>query len=256
MAATHTTASIALRYKNIIDWKRWFLIVHQLGDQCNGRKDRFDKADILEQAIEICSNEKLTWVDGIGRDHHDNELNLDIEFKFSKKSMFSEKTKKPIKFVKMKIKNSLGETKTTHIENPADYYMFAQQDAVGIISYEEMFPYLKIVGDGLATQIPHDKITYIITPQSETLSTNPDCMNYKERKRAMQREFIMSIPASSGFQTAEDTPEVVPSTPEVHLHDLEEANLLAVIAASKAEHETPTPQDSLLNDIELAFGIH
>ena len=31
-----------------------------------------------------------------------------------------------------------------------------------------MLPYLKIVGDGLATQIPHDKITYIITPQNET----------------------------------------------------------------------------------------
>lgn len=199
MAASHTTTSIALRYKNIIDWKRWFLIVHQLGDQCNGRKDRFDKADILEQAIEICSNEKLTWVDGIGRDHRDNELNLDIEFKFSKKSMFSPTTKKPTKFVKMKIKNSLGETKTTDIVNPADYYMFAQQDAVGIISYAEMLPYLKIVGDGLATQIPHNKITYIITPQNETLTTNPDCMNYKVRKRAMQREFIMTIPASSGF---------------------------------------------------------
>ena len=99
----------------------------------------------------------------------------------------------------MKIKNSLGETKSTEIENPADYYMFAQQDAVGIISYAEMLPYLKIVGDGLATQIPHDKITYIVTPQNETLTTNPDCMDYKERKRAMQREFIMSIPPSNGF---------------------------------------------------------
>ena len=143
-----TTSSIAQRYKKIIDWKRWFQIVHQLGDQCNGRKDRFDKADILEQAIEICSNGKLTWVDGIGRDHHDNELNLDIEFKFSKKALFSSITRKPTKNVKMKIKNSLGETKSTEIADPADYYMFAQEDAVGIISYTEMLPYLKIVGDG------------------------------------------------------------------------------------------------------------
>ena len=236
MAASHTTASVAERYKNIIDWKRWFQIVHQLGDQCNGRKDRFDKADILEQAIEICSNEKLTWVDGIGRDHHDNELNLDIEFKFSKKSMFSPTTKKPTKFVKMKIKNSLGETKTTDIVNPADYYMFAQQDAVGIISYAEMLPYLDIVPDGLMAKIPHDKITYIITPQNEIFDTNIQCMNYKQRKRAMQREFIMSIPPSTEFETTEDTPEVVSSNPKVHLSDLERANLLAVIAASEAEH--------------------
>lgn len=194
-----TTSSIAQRYKKIIDWKRWFQIVHQLGDQCNGRKDRFDKADILEQAIEICSNGKLTWVDGIGRDHHDNELNLDIEFKFSKKALFSSITRKPTKNVKMKIKNSLGETKSTEIGDPADYYMFAQEDAVGIISYTEMLPYLKIVGDGLATKIPHDKITYIITPQNETLTTNPECMNYLVRKRAMQKEFINAIPTSDGF---------------------------------------------------------
>lgn len=194
-----TTSSIAQRYKKIIDWKRWFQVVHQLGDQCNGRKDRFDKADILEQAIEICSNGKLTWVDGIGRDHHDNELNLDIEFKFSKKAMFSSITRKPTKNVKMKIKNSLGETKSTEIADPAHYYMFAQEDAVGIISYTEMLPYLKIVGDGLATNIPHDKITYIITPQNETLTTNPECMNYLVRKRAMQKEFINAIPASDGF---------------------------------------------------------
>jgi len=196
---THTTITIANRYAKIIDWKRWFQIVHQLGNQCNGRKDRFDKADILEQAIEVCSGGKLTWVDGIGRDHRDNELNLDIEFKFSKNSLFSSKTKKPTKNVKMKIKNSLGETKSTEIVDPADFYMFAQEDSIGIISYAEMKPYLKIVGDGIATAIPHDKITYIITPQNETLTTNPECMNYLERKRAMQKEFINAIPASDGF---------------------------------------------------------
>ena len=215
----HTSATIASRYAEIIDWNRWFNIVFQLGDQCNGRKDRFDKADILEHAIEICSDGKLTWVDGIGRDHHDNEMNLDIEFKFSENSMFTEKRKKPTKLVKMKIKNSLGETKTTDIKDPADYYMFAQQDAVGIISYSEMLPFLKVVGDGLATEIPHEKITFIVTPQKTERTKNQKCMNYKQRKRAMQREFIMSIPASLEFQTSKNT---------------------------NAE---------LLNDVEIAFGI-
>ena len=113
--------------------------------------------------------------------------------------MFTNKTKKSTEFVKMKIKNSLGETKTTEIKDPADYYMFAQEDAVGIISYTEMFPYLKIVGDGLATKIPHEKITFIITPQKKERTKNQHCMNYKQKKQAMQREFIMSIPASPEF---------------------------------------------------------
>ena len=215
----HTSATIASRYAQIIDWNRWFNIVFQLGDQCNGRKDRFDKADILEQAIEICSDGKLTWVDGIGRDHHDNEMNLDIEFKFAKNSMFTGKKKNPRKIVKMKIKNSLGETKTTDIKDPADYYMFAQQDAVGIISYSEMLPFLKVVGDGLATEIPHEKITFIVTPQKTERTKNQNCINYKQKKRAMQREFIMSIPASLEFQTSKNT------------------------------------NVELLNDVEIAFGI-
>ena len=190
---TITTITMASRYREIVDWKRWFHLVFQLGDQCNGRKDRFDKADIFEQAIEIYSDGKLRWVDGIGRDHHDVEMNLDIEFKFAKFSMFTSKGK-PKKKIKMKIKNSLGKTQTTEIDDPADYYMFAQENAVAIISYAEMLPYLKITGDGLETQIPHEAMTYIITPQSLQHETVKDCMDYKARKRAMQREFIMSIP--------------------------------------------------------------
>lgn len=235
-AESHTTASVAERYRNIIDWKRWFLIVNYLGNQCNSHKMRMDKGDMLEKAIEICSNKKLIWVDKIGRDHHDVELNLDIEFKFQEDCMFTKVRKKETKHTNIKIKNSLGKTKTTKIEDPADYYLFAQQDAVGIISYAEMLPHLKIVADGLSTMIPAGKITYIITPQNEmfksqkkTSITNSKCMNYKEKKQALQLEFIMSIPPSSGFQTTEDTPEV-------HLSDLEHAKLLAVIAASEAEH--------------------
>ena len=120
-------------------------------------------------------------------------MNLDIEFKFAKFSMFT-KTGKPKKIIKMKIKNSLGETKTTEIANPADYYMFAQGNSVAIISYAEMQPYLKITGDGLETEIPHDAMTYIITPQNLEHQKIENCMDYKSRKREMQREFIESIP--------------------------------------------------------------
>jgi hypothetical protein len=193
------TQHIAKRYKQIIDWTRWFRIVECLGPQCNGRKDRFDKADILEQAIDICSEGKLEWVDEIGRDHRDNEIEKDIEFKFSMNSMFT-KTGKPCKTVNFKIKNSLGETKKVAIDDPADYYMFAQDNAIGIISYTDMLPYLINVSDGIATRLPHDKITYIITPsflcpvKFETIEDA--CLNYKARKRQMQREFIEAIPKS------------------------------------------------------------
>lgn len=62
------THFIAKRYREIIDWQRFFVAVNHMGEQCNSRKDRFDKADILEQAIDMYSGGKLEWVDEIGRD--------------------------------------------------------------------------------------------------------------------------------------------------------------------------------------------
>ena len=195
-----TTLDMAERYRTIINWKRWFKIVHSLGEQCNGRKDRFDKADILEQAVDICSDGKLAWVDEIGRDHRDIELGQDIEFKFSSYSMFT-KTKKVCKNSTFKIKNSLGKTITTEIVNPANFYMFAQENAIGIMSYAEMLPYLNVSSDGIIAKIPHDKIVYVVTPESvgtiEVDEIENARLKYKERKRKMQRDFIMSILPSS-----------------------------------------------------------
>ena len=111
------------------------------------------------------------------------------------------KTGKICKTSNFKIKNSLGETTSTNIDNPADYYMFAQENAVGIISYKELVPYLVNVKDGISAKIPHDKITYIITPTMDCPEMidkiDIACLNYKERKRQMQLEFIMSVPKSA-----------------------------------------------------------
>jgi hypothetical protein len=211
-AVAETTRAVAQRYRGLVDWTGWFRVVECLGVQCNGRKDRFDKADILEQAIEICSRGRLKWVDEIGRDHRDHERSLDIEFKFGAYSLFTP-TGKPKKTVEFKIKNSLGETKTNQINNPANYYMFAQHNAIGIISYREMLPHLINVSDGVSTRLPHDKITYIITPQDPcpakmVVYTPPErevignvCLNYKAGKRAMQRDFIYAALKSTGSES-------------------------------------------------------
>jgi len=193
------THFIAKRYREIIDWQRFFVAVNQMGDQCNSRKDRFDKADMFEQAIDMYSGGKLEWVDEIGRDNRDIEQGIDIECKSRSYNMFT-KSGKPCKTSTYKIKNSLGKQKTITIENPADFYMFTQENASGIISYNEMMPYLEVVGDGIIAKIPHEKITYIITPDEVSeiiIDAIPNAhLNYKNRKRQMQREFLMAIPKS------------------------------------------------------------
>ena len=187
------STSLATIYKARFGWTDFFKLVSVLGTECNDRKSRFDKADILEQAIESVSDGTLRWVDDIGRDHRDIERNLDIEFKFSQNVMFNEKHK-PKKTVVVKLKNSLGASKT-EIQNPADFYMIAQQNAVAIISYEELKPYITPVSDGISTNIPHDKLTFIVRPD-ESEATPTKCAvkcNYLAQKRQMQQEFIKSV---------------------------------------------------------------
>lgn len=114
------THFIAKRYREIIDWQRFFVAVNHMGEQCNSRKDRFDKADILEQAIDMYSGGKLEWVDEIGRDHRDTEQEIDIEFKYSLNSMFT-KRGNPRKTSTYKIKNSLGEQKKILLKIPQTF---------------------------------------------------------------------------------------------------------------------------------------
>ena len=158
-----TTQKYANDLRNVIDFNRYIKLIASMDKQLNGRKDRFDRSDIIEQSIEIYSNGRLKWVDDIGRDHTDTVLNVDDEFKYITDGLYT-KAKKTKATVKVKIKNSLGANKGTTIDDPADYYIIAQQDAMAIISYEEIKPYLVSVPDGIEAHIPFNKLSMIFTP--------------------------------------------------------------------------------------------
>ena len=101
---------------NIIDATRYARLIASLGNQLNDRKDRFDKADIIEQSLEVYTEGRLKHVDDIGRDHHDTVTGLDLEFKYMADGLFT-KTGKSKATIKVKLKNSLGKNKGTTIEN-------------------------------------------------------------------------------------------------------------------------------------------
>ena len=72
----------AKNLRDDLDFQRYAKLIQGLGRSLNERKNRFDKADIIEQSIETYSNGKLKWVDDIGVDHIDEETGDHIEFKF------------------------------------------------------------------------------------------------------------------------------------------------------------------------------
>lgn len=179
------------RLRKHIDFRRYHTLMKSVGSQLNSRKDRFDKSDIIEQAIAIYSNGTLQWVDQIGYDVVDREANVTVEIKFIEHGIFT-RSGRPKAFTSAKIKNSLGSHKGVAINNHADYYLFCQSDAIALVDWSTLSNYLVAVPDGIDCRIPHEKLLVIFKP-SDVISTTTHTVNYKEAKALMQKRLIMGI---------------------------------------------------------------
>ena len=62
-----------------VDWVSFFKMVGCLGEELNSKKNRFDKADILENALALMSNEKIKWVDKVGWDHEAGRKKIEMK---------------------------------------------------------------------------------------------------------------------------------------------------------------------------------
>jgi hypothetical protein len=182
----------ALSLSKSLDKNAYATLVNSLGDSLNDRKDRFDKSDIIEQCLEIYTNGRLKWVDDIGRDHNDLETGFDLEFKYTANGLFTAKGKQPKKMVKVKLKNSLGANKGVTISDPADFYMIGQQDAIAIISFKDVEPFLVSVADGIEAHIPFENLTFVFNPTDITV-TKTVTLDYKQIKAEAQRKLIEAV---------------------------------------------------------------
>jgi hypothetical protein len=189
---TIDTRDYALSLSKSLNKTAYVTLIESLGATLNDRKDRFDKSDIIEQSLEVYTNGRLNWVDDIGRDHNDSETGYDLEFKYTADGMFTKKGKTPKKIVKVKLKNSLGKNKGTTIDNPADFYIIGQQDAIAIISFKEVEPFLVGVADGIEAHIPFEELTFIFLPSDITIVTTKQ-MDYKQIKAEAQRKLIEGV---------------------------------------------------------------
>ena len=192
LANENLSKEYALSLSKSLNKNAYATLVNSLGDLLNDRKDRFDKSDIIEQSLEIYSNRRLKWVDEIGRDHIDLETGFHLEFKYRANVLFTTKGKQPKKIVKVKLKNSLGANKGVTISKPADFYMIGQQDAIAIISFKEVEPFLVSVADGIEAHIPFETLTFMFKPTDITV-TKTVTLDYKQIKAEAQRKLIEAV---------------------------------------------------------------
>ena len=185
------TVTYAEELRSIFNRNAYSTLISEMGTQLNDRKDRFDKSDIIEQAVAVYSGDRLAWVDLIGRDHVDSVTGFDLEFKYVSDGLFTKVQKLPKKIVNVKLKNNLGSHKGITVDHPADYYMIGQQDAIAIISWEDIKNYLVAVPDGIEARIPFDKLSFIFDCNDIDYSDEIDTeLNYKKIKMEAQRTLI------------------------------------------------------------------
>lgn len=175
---------------------RYATLVQSVGSQLNGRKDRFDKSDIIERCLQVYTDERLEWVDDEGRDFVDTRHGYDIEFKYETDMLFTN-VRKDERDPNPRLHNSLGTNEKEELPNPAEFYLLGQQDAIAVISYDafsddDKQSRLVREGDAFIGDIYAEDISFLFRPEDvgdiETVG-----VNYKERKMEMQMELIESI---------------------------------------------------------------
>lgn len=154
------TATYADILNDVINEQIYSAGAKSVAKELNGRIYLPIKGNVMEKVVEIASNYRLEAVDQIGYDHIDKKRGFKVEFKFASYSMISERGK-PVKTTRIRIKNSRGSNKGINIENPADFYLIGQEDAMAVISWKDLMPCLEAAGDGIDAIIPHSKLIFI-----------------------------------------------------------------------------------------------
>lgn len=175
---------------------RYATLVQSVGSQLNGRKDRFDKSDIIERCLQVYTDGRLEWVDDEGRDFVDTKYGYDVEFKYETDMLFTE-VRKDERNPNPRLHNSLGTNEKDELPNPAEFYLLGQQDAIAVVSYDVFLDdnkrsCLVREGDAFIGDLYAEDISFLFRPEDvgdiETVE-----VNYKERKMEMQMELIESI---------------------------------------------------------------
>lgn len=179
-----------------IKWNSFFSMVNDLDDQLNSRKDRFDKADILELGVQMYSDGDLTWCDEVGYDHMCERTGDKIEMKSQKYCLLTKIGNPKKKTASIKLTNTLGSSSDRKYKKTFDKLLIVDTGnessySAAYVSYEDMKPYVKSSGDGFTIQIPVEKLNWLVTPKELEFDTNKKSSeNYREKKREIQEAFL------------------------------------------------------------------
>ena len=190
-------------YSDILQWvdvPKFALACHNISQQSilNESTNRMMKEKFILGALLLCNHAKnIEWSDGVDYDLIFNSWsNGLVEVKTGNEPMFSKKTGKPKKKVKLKLKNVYESSyQREHLDKDFDYLMIVQiygTFAIGFVDYTTVVQNLKKLTDGFLVELTHDQINIVYKqdmrsePAEWTLDLNP-------------RTWVLSQLASAGI---------------------------------------------------------
>ena len=200
--------------KSKMNWTKFFSVVDTLGTSMNGQKDRFDKSDIIEMALDAYSNGAIQYVNDDGVDHklinlldlNGNPTTQEMKFVgvlFYKEFVVERANKKrgtaSVKELRLSnqpvsltLVNSMGSN--THTKLPSTYAEFllvADNHSIHVVKVSDLTPYLKFDGDGIkANKVPCSLFHKIVGPEDISSRQALVGFDYKAEKLAFQRNFL------------------------------------------------------------------
>ena len=178
-----------------VSWNKLFSLCQSFGKDLNGRKERFDKADILEIGIQEYSGGKLKWVDEIGYDHVCEETKEKIEVKSQGFCLHTKIGNLKKKTSSIKLTNTLGSSDKREYKQTFDKLLIVDTGSqssysAAYISYDVAKKYIKSSGDGFVIQVPIEELNWLVVPENVKIFSSESETSYINDKRKIQENYV------------------------------------------------------------------
>ena len=176
----------SLKYNNL------FSMIEYEGPELNDRKNRFDKADLIEFGVCAGTDFRLSWADSIGYDLYDKKNDIKFEVKSQGNCLYTKTGKLKKNTSTIKLTNTLQKLSSNKILNcTADYLALidSKQFAMALISYKDVVEkYSTELADGFSCQIPTDQLIILRTPEEYCRVVNENLISYAKEKKDLQQK--------------------------------------------------------------------
>lgn len=161
-----------MNYNEFLGWvdtEKFAKACHNIAHQTilNESSNRMMKEKFILAALQLCNHAKnIDWVDA--RDYDIKFTNWSkplIEVKTGNEPMFSTKTGKPKKNIKIKLKNVYeSKNQRTSLDKEFDHLMIVQNTgvfAVAFVDFDTVLKNIQAVTDGFLLNLTHDDINIV-----------------------------------------------------------------------------------------------